>query len=136
MKNKMDFENKVDVIPVINVSLVVVLTLMIISPFLSKVEQDVDLPQARAAEVDDTDNIEITFTLDREVFIGEEPIPLRDVRAVLEPQFAISPNTIAVIKADQNLPYGEVEQLIAAVEEANAPSIALATKQKEEGADR
>lgn len=133
MKNKIDYENKVDVVPVINVSLVVVLTLMLISPFLSQEEKMIDLPEARAAEVDDTDNIEITFTLDREIFVAEEPVALGEVTALLTPQFEMSPTSVAVIKADQSLPYGEVEQLIAAVEAARAPSIALATKEKKGG---
>ncbi len=36
-----------------------------------------------------------------------------------------------VLKADQSLPYGEVESLIAALENAGAPRIALATRPKE-----
>ena len=66
-----DYENTIDVAPIINVSLVVVLTLMLIAPFLSENEQGVDLPEARASEVDDTDNIEITYTLDHEIFVGD-----------------------------------------------------------------
>ena len=59
-KNAFKMENRITVVPIINVSLVVVLTLMMIAPFLSEQDIAVDLPEARAAEVDDTDNIEIT----------------------------------------------------------------------------
>ncbi|MBT7310156.1 hypothetical protein HN843_00235, partial [bacterium] len=48
MKSNYSYESKVDVVPVINVSLVIVLTLMIISPFLSQTEHDLTLPEARA----------------------------------------------------------------------------------------
>ena len=125
-------ESKTTVVPIINVSLVVVLTLMMISPFLTNDEVEVQLPQARAAEVDDTDNVEITFTLEREIFVGEDQLALSDVSQYLGSIFDGTTHAVAVIKADRNLPYGEVEQLIAAVEASNAPRVALATKERDE----
>ncbi len=134
MKKKKSFqtESRTTVVPIINVSLVVVLTLMMISPFLNNDEVDVDLPQARAAEVDDTDNVEITFTLEREIFVGEDQLALDEVTHYLGSIFDGTTHAVAVIKADRNLPYGEVEQLIAVVEASNAPRVALATRERDE----
>ena len=125
--------SRTTVVPIINVSLVVVLTLMMISPFLTSEDADVDLPEAKAAEVDDTDNIEITFTLEREIWVGEDLLALEDVQHYLGLIFADTPHAIAVVKADRNLPYGEVERLIAEVEASAVSRIALATKEKERG---
>ncbi len=50
--------------------------------------------------------------------------------------FEGTPHAIAVVKADRNLPYGEVEQLIAAIEASDAPHVALATKEQDEEAAR
>jgi biopolymer transport protein TolR len=111
--------------------LVVVLTLMMIAPFLSDSEMPVDLPEARASEVDDTDNIEITFTLAREIWVGEDFVLLEELQPYLGDLFTDAPHAVAVIKADRNLPYGEVEKLIAEVERSDAPRIALATQEKE-----
>jgi biopolymer transport protein ExbD len=134
VKKKKSFqtESRTTVVPIINVSLVVVLTLMMISPFLNNDEVDVDLPQARAAEVDDTDNVEITFTLEREIFVGEDQLALDEVTHYLGSIFDGTTHAVAVIKADRNLPYGEVEQLIAVVEASNAPRVALATRERDE----
>ena len=131
-KSTFQTESRTTVVPIINVSLVVVLTLMMISPFLTAQDSDVDLPEAKASEVDDTDNIEITFTIDREIFVGEDQLQLQDVQHYLGSMFESSPQAVAVVKADRNLPYGEVEALIAEVEAASAPRIALATKEKKE----
>ena len=130
-KSSFQTESRTTVVPIINVSLVVVLTLMMIAPFLSNEEKDVDLPEARAAEVDDTDNVEITFTIDREIFVGSDQVALADVTSYLGGMFADAPHAVAVVKADRNLPYGEVEQLIAAVEASDAPRVALATREKD-----
>jgi len=131
-KSAFKTESRTTVVPIINVSLVVVLTLMMISPFLSNDEIDVQLPEARAAEVDDTDNVEITFTIEREIYVGEDLLTLDEIPHYLGVMIEGTPYAVAVIKADRNLPYGEVEELIAAVEASNAPRVALATKEKDE----
>ena len=135
-KSTFQTESRTTVVPIINVSLVVVLTLMMISPFLSNEETEVDLPTARASEADDTDNVEIVFTLDREIIVGEDVLQPDEVAPYLGAMFDQAPHAVAVVKADRNLPYGEVEQLIALVESASAPRIALATKEKQEGAEQ
>ena len=112
-KSTFQTESRTTVVPIINVSLVVVLTLMMLSPFLASEDANVELPQAKAAEEDDTDNVEITFTIEREIWVGEDQLELGDVQHYLGSLFADSPHSIAVIKADRNLPYGEVESLIA-----------------------
>ncbi len=132
-KSTFQTESRTTVVPIINVSLVVVLTLMMISPFLAAKDTGVDLPTAKASEVDDTDNIEITFNMEREIWVGEDLLELTDVQSYLGTMFSDSPGAVAVIKADRNLPYGEVEALIAELEAAHAPRIALATKEKDEG---
>ena len=130
-KKNFEVDTKVNVIPIINVSLVVVITLMMIAPFLTGEEVDVDLPQAMASQADDTDNIEIIYTSDRRIIVEETEFSLDELVLALEPVFVAMPHGVAVIKADQSLPYGEVEALIAAIEGAGAPRIALATKPKE-----
>jgi len=128
------YERKISVVPIINVSLVIVLTLMMIAPFLSDSDKQVNLPEARAADVDDTDNVEITFTLDQEVFIGDQQVSLQELPPCLAPLLTGAPDAVVVIKADKDLFYRDVEKLIAAVETAKAPRIALATRQKSEAA--
>jgi biopolymer transport protein TolR len=128
----MNVETRVNVVPIINVSLVVVLTLMMIAPFLSGEEVDIDLPQAEASQADDTDNIEIMYTSDRTIIVDEARLALDELPAALAPMFEAMPHGVAVVKADQGIPYGEVETLIAAIESAGAPRIALATKPRED----
>jgi len=129
------YETKVDVVPVINVSLVVVLTLMIISPFLNETETEVELPEARASQMDDTEKTEIIYTLEGDIFIGDEQVALADLQTILMPLFEDNPDAIAVVKADKSLLYGDVERLLAEVEAAKAPRISIATGKKGEGGE-
>jgi biopolymer transport protein ExbD len=77
--------------------------------------------------MDDTEKTEIIFTIDGEIFIGEEQFTLEEIRPALTPLFEDNPDAVAVVKADKNLLYGEVERLLAEVEAAKAPRIAIAT---------
>ena len=131
-KSTFKTESRTTVVPIINVSLVVVITLMMMGPFLAKEDVDVDLPMAQADEVGESEKIEITFTLEREIIVGEDHLQLGDVTHYLGSLFEVAPQSIALVKADQGLPYGEVEALIAQVEAANPPRIALATKEIED----
>lgn len=125
---KIPLETKTDVVPIINVSLVIVLTLMIISPFLDNSETPVDLPFANAHTAEDSDKVEITYTLDGEIYVSGEQLMMSDLQPILGELFIAQPEAIAVIKADKKILYGDVEKLIAAVEAAGAPDIAIATK--------
>ena len=129
------YESKVDVVPVINVSLVVVLTLMIISPFLDESPHEVELPEARASQMDDTEKLEIIYTIDGEIFVDEDQLTLEEVMPLLTPLFENSPDAVAIVKADKNLLYGQVEELLAEVEKAKAPRIAISTGKKAEGGE-
>ncbi len=127
-KNKMPAP-KADVVPIINVSLVVVLTLMVISPFLNQPDIDVDLPDATTTETEDQDKVEIIFTRTGEILLDERSLTLDELQPVLSEHFALAPSSMAVLKADQGIAYGDVETVIAAIQKAGAPRIALATEQ-------
>ena len=120
---------KTDVVPIINVSLVVVLTLMVISPFLNQPELDVDLPDATTTETEDQDKVEILFASDGTLAVDDATLTFEELRPALREIFALQPSSMAVVKADQGIPYGDVEAIIAEIQKAGKPRIALATEQ-------
>ncbi len=124
---------KTDVVPIINVALVVVLTLMVISPFLNNSDLEVDLPEATTSETEDQDKVEIIFTREGELAVQEEPVDLASLQPILESYFDGHPSRIAVLKADEGIAYGDVERVIATIQRSGAPRIALATEQKTQG---
>jgi len=120
----------IDVAPVINVSLVIVLTLMIISPFLGESKVKVKLPQATTSEVKDQEKVEITYSVEGELAVGEKVVTLAQLPLVLKERFQTNPGQIAVIKADERVKYEKVEKIIAIARECGAERIAIATEQK------
>ena len=132
---KLEVDRTVDVAPIINVSLVIVLTLMIIAPGLDNSEHPVELPFARAQEVEDSDRMEITCTIDGKFFFDDVEVTFEELRPVAEATLLELPGAIALVRADRDLLYGEVERVIAELELAKAPQIAIATTGETEEAD-
>jgi len=120
----------IDVAPVINVSLVIVLTLMIISPFLGESKVKVKLPQAKTSEVKDQEKVEITYSVEGELAVGEVVLTLAQLPHMLKERFQTNPGQMAVIKADERVKYEKVEKIIAIARECGAERIAIATEQK------
>src|SRR3990172_10431459 len=52
---------KINVVPIIDVSLVLVIILLVTAPLLSVADLPVDLPQARTREAEDERNVSITL---------------------------------------------------------------------------
>jgi len=128
---KLDLDTAVDVAPIINVSLVIVLTLMIIAPGLDNSDNPVDLPAARAQDVEDSDRLELTYTSEGRIYLDDVEVRFEDIRSMAEASIAQMPDLIAVVKADRTVLYGEVEKLIAELEKAQPAQIAIATRSEE-----
>jgi biopolymer transport protein ExbD len=128
---KLDLDTAVDVAPIINVSLVIVLTLMIIAPGLDNSDNPVDLPAARAQDVEDSDRLELTYTSEGRIYLDDVEVRFEDIRSMAEASIAQMPDLIAVVKADRTVLYGEVEKLIAELEKAQPVQIAIATRSEE-----
>lgn len=120
----------VDVVPVINVALVIVLTLMLISPFINEADLPVDLPEANTSEVEDQDKLEVICTLDGVIAVNGVTVAEAELASYVAEEYARRPELMAVVKADRNLEYGYVERIIATIEGSGAPRIALATDKK------
>ncbi len=130
----------INVVPYIDVMLVLLIIFMITAPMLTQGVQ-VDLPQASANPVEPSeDNSEpLIVSVDAEglYYIGigdkqEAPIAsdslFSKVRAVLER----SPNTPVMVKGDTAVDYGSVVVLMTLLQQAGAPSVGLITQQPEQ----
>jgi len=130
---------EINVVPYIDVMLVLLIIFMITAPMLTQGVQ-VDLPQAAANVVEATDeNSEpLVVSVDAEgyfyVAIGDkqdQPIDADQLRVKVAAVLRRSPNTPVMVKGDSAVNYGQVVTVMALLQEAGAPSVGLITKQPE-----
>jgi biopolymer transport protein TolR len=127
---------KVNVVPMIDVSLVLVIILLVTAPLMSVADLPVDLPQASTREAEDERNVSITLSSTGALAVDEEIVTRETLRGVLQRQLAQSgnDNVLVVVRADSGAPYATVHQLLEDARAAGATRLAIATRQKAQAA--
>ena len=125
---------KVNVTPIIDVALVLVIILLVTAPLISVADLPVNLPQAHTREAEDQRNVCVTISSSGEVAVDD-----RTVGAVgLEPALALrlaepgNRDVLVVIRADQGVPFATVRHALDEARAAGAKRLAIATRQRAE----
>lgn len=125
---------EINVVPYIDVMLVLLIIFMVTAPLIMQ-GVDVDLPQApsQPIESEDNDPIVVSIKQDGTLYIdlggdAEEARPIDEIRTIVSKVLNEKPETPVMVWGDQAVPYGEVVQLMTALQAAGAPSVGLVTE--------
>ena len=118
---------EINIIPVIDVSLVLLVILFVSAPLMSYPSLPVELPRATSAESQER-FIPVTRTARGELAVGGDRTDWEGLPALLSAAIRKLPDAPVVMRVDKSVPYRDVERLIAAAKEAGARSIALGTE--------
>jgi len=129
-----DIIAKVNVTPIIDVCLVLVIILLVTAPLLTVADLPIDLPQARTREAEDERNVSITLGSDGSLAVDEERVSPEALPAVLRAHLAKPGNAdvLVVVRADSGAPYGRIKELLHQTRAVGAQRVAIATRQKTE----
>ena len=125
---------KVNVTPIIDVALVLVIILLVTAPMMTVADLPVDLPSAHTRDAEDERNVSITLGTKGEVAIDRDVIATDQLRMVLSAKLAEPGNqdVLVVVRADGGATHADVRHLLAEARAAGATRIAIATRQKAE----
>jgi biopolymer transport protein TolR len=125
---------RVNVTPIIDVALVLVIILLVTAPMLSVADLPVDLPAAHTREAESQRNVSVTLSAGGHVAVDEEVVEREKLRSKLSAKLHKPGNedVLVVVRADAGAPYGAVRQLLADARAAGAKRLAIATRQKTE----
>jgi len=125
---------RINVTPIIDVALVLVIILLVTAPMLSQADLPVDLPQARTREADNERNVSITYSSAGELALDDKRVPADLFRGALRAKLAEpgNENVLVVVRADSGVPYGAVRELLDEARTAGAHRVAIATRQRVE----
>jgi len=135
---------EINVVPYIDVMLVLLIIFMITAPMLTQ-GVNVDLPQATANPVEppDENSEPLVVSVDADgyfyVAIGDkqdEPIDAQQLMVKVAAVLRRSPNTPVMVKGDSAVNYGQVVTVMALLQKAGAPSVGLITKQPEMASEK
>lgn len=125
---------RINVTPIIDVALVLVIILLITAPMLAVTNQDLDLPQAHTRDLARMGQVSITLAgngqvaIDDQVLAGPQEIaPFLQQRL----QNADTDQLQVVVRADAGLPHVEVREVLDAARAGGATQLGIATRQIE-----
>lgn len=129
----------INVVPYIDVMLVLLVIFMITAPMLSQGVK-VDLPQASSQPIPQEEGEPLVVSVDAAgayyLSLGEDPQAALDSQALLvqlEAVLKTKPGVPVYVKGDRNVAYGKVVELMATMQNAGVPSVGLMTEAPEEG---
>jgi len=127
------------VVPYIDVMLVMLVIFMITAPLLNQ-GVDVELPQADAEPIDDTEQNPVVLTVDREgryfLNVGGDPEQEIDGETLLVRAAAVlrqRPRTAVLVRGDSDVDYGAVVAAMSLLQQAGAEKVGLITEPVGEG---
>ena len=118
----------INVTPLVDVMLVLLVIFLISAPLMNKALR-LDLPAAQAPASPVASN-SLSLSLDRQgtVLINDKPVALDALPAVLAMQASQDATIEVQLRADQNLPYGRVAELMGLLQKAGLTQVALAVQ--------
>jgi len=120
--------HNIDVLPMAAVGLILVILMVLIAPMVtSHANTAVAVPAAHTSERDVEEDIAVTMTRDSVLYLNDKKIDPKDLMDSLKLTFAEDPYKLLVVRADREVKYLNVLDILTACRLAGAQRMACAT---------
>ncbi len=120
--------SQINVTPLVDVMLVLLVIFMVTAPMMQQGMQ-VNLPKAQAKGLEAQEQ-SVVVSMDRSgrLFINSDQVSFDDLRGKLAALFANKAKKEVFLKADKDVPYGEVVRTMAAIKGAGIERLGMVTE--------
>jgi biopolymer transport protein TolR len=125
--------SEINVTPLVDVMLVVLIIFMVITPMLQK-GIGVDLPKAHNVEAVSEDKSQILVVAlqeDERLFLNADPIERASLVTMLRTRYEANPGLQLQVKADRGVRYGDIKQILQAGRSAGFRGAAMIAREIE-----
>lgn len=119
--------SEINVTPLVDVMLVLVIILIVTAPLLSH-QIKLNLPKAKTEASTVTRPLVISLTRDSQIYLDAQPIAAPELRVRLERAVAAGEQPTVELRADGELAYQQVVQVMALVQSAGITKLAFLTE--------
>ncbi len=119
--------SEINIIPLVDVVLVLLVIFMITAPLLYR-GMDVKLPQTTTNTIQPESRKVLTIQKNRSVYLDEEKVGLDRLKGRLNVLKAASPNLSIYLRADREVPYGMVVQVMDMIKQAGIDKLGIVTE--------
>jgi biopolymer transport protein TolR len=117
--------SEINVTPFVDVMLVLLIIFMVTAPLLQQ-GIDINLPQAKGKEMAPTERIVVTIKKSGKIYLNKSSLTMKELTAKLSK----SKNKEVYLKADKDVPYGNVVTVMGELREIGIEKLGMVTEPK------
>ena len=126
--NEKRFMSDINVTPLVDVMLVLLIIFMVTAPMMMQ-GVEVNLPQTTAKSIKTReDPLFLSINKKREIFLEDRRIKMKGLEKKMKSIFKYRRNKEVLLRADREVPYGFVIQVIAEVKRAGIDKLGMVTE--------
>ncbi|HAT72078.1 MAG TPA: biopolymer transporter ExbD [Elusimicrobia bacterium] len=120
---------EINMIPLIDVSLIILIIFMVITPFLVQSQIQVSLPKASTGTKGGEDNvIKVQLAADGSLTVDGKPVGIQRLEKELILRFSKAYKKTVLVEADKTVPVERVVQVLDAAKKLGAGKVGIAVK--------
>lgn len=119
--------SEINMVPLIDIILVVLIIFMVTAPALIKPSVDVNLPEAASGDETTPSLLNIAITADGQVLLNNEEVDEEEMKNLAKAEVERNQDVQAVIIADRDLPYGQVIRVLDWAKSSGVKNFAVTT---------
>lgn len=125
-----DVMAEINVVPLVDVILVVLIIFMVTAPMIMKPSINVNLPKAASGEATTPSKLNIAISSDGKLNLDGKLVEDSEVQAAAVAEVKKNPEIQAIISADKDVPHGRVVSVLDVVKGAGVKKFAISIDKK------
>ena len=124
---KRSFMAEINVVPLVDVVLVLLIIFMVTAPLLYR-GIDINLPRSSTNTIQPEERVVITVEKNHQVFVDKDRVTVERVEPILETIKRRNPAVTVYLRADREVPYGLIVQVMDAIKRVGIDKLGMVTE--------
>ena len=121
---ELNLSAEINVTSLVDVAFTLLLIFIITAPVMQG-GVEVQIPKAQTESISSPEGVVVTISRDRRLFIGDDEVQMAEFRAALTDVVAAKQASNIYLRADEQVPYGEVLRVLGAMKAMDIAGVGL-----------
>lgn len=122
--------SEINVVPLVDVILVVLIIFMVTAPVIMKPSIRVNLPKAGSGDVTKPSKLNIVIKSDGKVNLDGQPVDEAQIKKIAAEELQLNPDVQAIISADKDVAHGLVVSVLDIIKSTGVKKFAISINKK------